>query len=119
MTAEGGLILYNLHSYKLYNLLCDKLYNLPVHYLTMTSHDTATPLLSLDAVAFDTETTGLEVAKARVIELAAVRIVGGLADENQTFARLINPGVAIPDSSRAIHGISDDDVADAGEFSRS
>ena len=34
------------------------------------------PLLSLDAVVIDTETTGLDPRKARVIELAGVRLVG-------------------------------------------
>ena len=32
------------------------------------------PLLSLDAVVIDTETTGLDPRKARVIELAGVRL---------------------------------------------
>ena len=34
------------------------------------------PLLSLDAVVIDTETTGLDPRKARVIELAGVRLLG-------------------------------------------
>ena len=35
------------------------------------------PLLSLDAVVIDTETTGLDPRKARVIELAGVRLSAG------------------------------------------
>ena len=35
------------------------------------------PLLALDAVVIDTETTGLDPRKARVIELAAVRLSAG------------------------------------------
>ena len=37
----------------------------------------AAPLLAIDAVAIDTETTGLDPSNARVVELAAVRIEGG------------------------------------------
>jgi len=74
------------------------------------------PLLSLDAIAFDSETTGLDTSKARMIELGAVRIVHGEVDEEQSFRELINPGVPIPADSQAIHGISDADVAEARNF---
>ena len=74
------------------------------------------PLLSLDAIAFDSETTGLDTSKARMIQLGAVRIVHGEVAEQQNFQELINPGVPIPAESQAIHGISDADVADARGF---
>ncbi len=74
------------------------------------------PLLSLDAVAFDSETTGLDTSQARMIQLGAVRIVHGEVDESQSFQELINPGVPIPADSQAIHGISDADVAGARKF---
>ena len=76
------------------------------------------PLLSLDAVAFDSETTGLDTSQARMIQLGAVRIVHGVVDESQTFQELINPGVPIPADSQVIHGISDAAVADAREFKK-
>ena len=74
------------------------------------------PLLSLDAIAFDSETTGLDTGKARMLELGAVRIVQGEVDSSRWFRELINPGVPIPPESRAIHGIDDADVADAPDF---
>jgi DNA polymerase-3 subunit epsilon/CBS domain-containing protein len=74
------------------------------------------PLLSLDAVAFDSETTGLDTSKARMIQLGAVRIQHGIVDETECFQQLINPGVAIPPENQAIHGISDQDVSDAPPF---
>ena len=74
------------------------------------------PLLSLDALAFDSETTGLDTRTARMIQLGAVRIVHGEVDETQNFQQLINPGVPIPPESQAIHGISDADVAAASDF---
>ena len=82
-----------------------------------TQHNPASiPLLSLDAIAFDSETTGLDTSQARMIQLGAVRIMHGVVDESQSFQELINPGVPIPAESQAIHGISDADVADARSF---
>ena len=74
------------------------------------------PLLSLDAIAFDSETTGLDTSQARMIQIGAVRIVHGEVDEDSNFQAMINPGVPIPAQSQAIHGISDADVADAAGF---
>jgi len=50
------------------------------------------PLLALDAVVIDTETTGLDPKKARVIELAAVRLSAGKLVEGDSFRQLIRPG---------------------------
>jgi len=82
-----------------------------------TEHNPASiPLLSLNAIAFDSETTGLDTSQARMIQIGAVRIRHGKVDSGQTFEALINPGVPIPSESQAIHGISDDDVAGAAAF---
>ncbi len=82
----------------------------------MTHDPGSIPLLSLDAIAFDSETTGLDTSKARMIQLGAVRVVHGRVDESANFQELINPGVPSPPDSQAIHGISDADVADARRF---
>ena len=74
------------------------------------------PLLSLNAIAFDSETTGLDTSSARMIQLGAVRIVHGQVEEARNFQQMINPGVPIPAESQAIHGISDGDVAAAASF---
>jgi len=76
----------------------------------------AIPLLSLNAVAFDSETTGLDTSKARMIQLGAVRIVKGEIDHSQSFQQLINPGVSISEKNQAIHGISNADVSTAKTF---
>ena len=76
------------------------------------------PLLSLNAIAFDSETTGLDTSQARMIEIGAVRILHGEVDESCTFRAMINPGIPIPLASQEIHGISDDDVAEAADFTR-
>ena len=76
----------------------------------------ATPLIALDAVVLDTETTGLDPASARLVEVAAVRLTGGRLDEASAFRRLVRPGVAIPAAATAIHGIDDAAVAQAPVF---
>lgn len=76
----------------------------------------ATPLIALDAIVIDTETTGLDPARARVVQIAAVRLsVGRLAEQN-AFSRLVRPGEAIPAAAARVHGIDDATVAGAASF---
>jgi CBS domain-containing protein len=76
----------------------------------------ATPLIALDAVVIDTETTGLDPAKARVVEIGAVPLVTGKLDEKAALRRLIHPGEPIPAASTQIHHIDDAMVAGAPRF---
>lgn len=64
-------------------------------------------------VVFDVETTGVDIAKDRIITLAAVWRKG---DEVLTREFKVNPGVPIPAEATAVHGISDDDVKDWPSF---
>jgi CBS domain-containing protein len=75
-----------------------------------------TPLASLNAIAFDTETTGLDTTRARIIQVGAVKISKGRIDQEQNFQRLVNPGEQIPPASTAIHGIYDEDVVSSEPF---
>ena len=62
-------------------------------------------------IVLDTETTGLDYTRERIIEFAAVRLENGkIKDEYQT---LINPHQHIRKSSMAIHGITQEMVEDA------
>lgn len=62
-------------------------------------------------IVLDTETTGLDYTRERIIEFAAVRLENGkIKDEYQT---LINPQQHIRKSSMAIHGITEEMVKDA------
>lgn len=72
----------------------------------------ATPLLVLDAVALDTETTGLDPKSARIVQIAAL----SLADPAARYETLVAPGVPVPASSSAIHGLTDADLAAAPPF---
>lgn len=78
--------------------------------------DDATPLADLAAIVLDTETTGLDVAKDRIVSLAAVRVVGTRIDAIARLDLLVHPGVHIPARATAIHGITDAMVADAAPF---
>ena len=76
----------------------------------------ATPLIGLDAVVIDSETTGLDPAKARIVDLAAVRLAGGKLDVSASFQGLVQPSEPIPPAATAIHGIDDAAVAAAPPF---
>jgi len=76
----------------------------------------STPLIALDAVALDTETTGLDARIARLVQVAALPVVAGRMRSDDRFERLVNPGIPIPKETVAIHGITDAKVADASAF---
>jgi DNA polymerase-3 subunit epsilon len=63
---------------------------------------------------FDLETTGVNLATDRIIEVAIIKI---LTDgTRQVKRKLINPGIPIPAETTAIHGITDEMVKDAPSF---
>ena len=74
------------------------------------------PLESLDYVVVDTETTGLNVKRDDIVQIGAVRIVGGKVLEGDSFERLVNPGRPVPPESTRFHGITDDMVAHAPDI---
>lgn len=76
----------------------------------------AMPLVALDAVVFDSETTGLDPRKARIVEVGAVRLVTGRLQEDAPFRRLVRPGEPIPASATRVHGIDDAAVENAPDF---
>lgn len=76
----------------------------------------ATPLIALEALVIDTETTGLDPAKARIVEIGAVPLKGGKLLQDAALRRLVNPGEAIPKIATEIHHIDDGAVASAPRF---
>ncbi len=72
-----------------------------------------TPLLAVEAVALDLETTGLDVRSARIVQIGAVPFGRGRMRESGEFSTLVNPGVPIPAAAIAIHGLSNADVLGA------
>lgn len=83
----------------------------------MTKPYYSTPLISLDPVVVDTETTGLDVTRARIVQIGAVHIRGGHISDDSHFDVLVYPEEPIPAATTAIHGITDQLVADANRFS--
>lgn len=71
----------------------------------------AGPFAQHDFVVVDVETTGWQPGKARITEIAAVRIRGGTVRE--VFSSLVNPGCPIPEPVVALTGITDEAVAGA------
>lgn len=68
---------------------------------------------------FDIESTGLNVASDRIVEISIVKVSPGAPGEPNKVdikTRRINPTIPIPPEAQAIHGISDDDVKDCPTF---
>lgn len=70
-------------------------------------------------IFFDIESTGLNVASDRIVEISMVKVSPGAPGEPnkvEVKTRRINPTIPIPAEAQAVHGISDDDVKDEPEF---
>ena len=65
-------------------------------------------------VFFDLETTGINVSKDRIVELAMLKVIPN--GETEKKVELINPTIPIPEEAAIIHGIRDKDVKDKPTF---
>lgn len=63
---------------------------------------------------FDLETTGVNVASDRIIEISIVRV--NLDNTTDILTKRVNPGMPIPEGSSKVHGIYDQDVKDCPSF---
>lgn len=70
--------------------------------------------LSRPICFFDLETTGIDVAKDRVVEISILKVFPNGNKESKTW--LVNPEMPIPAESSAIHGITDEKVKDEPTF---
>jgi len=70
--------------------------------------------LTRPMVCFDLETTGIDPATDRIVEISILRVEPD--GTRQVRTRRINPGRPIPAGATAVHGIRDEDVADAPSF---
>jgi DNA polymerase-3 subunit epsilon len=63
---------------------------------------------------FDLETTGVDVAKDRIVEIAVLKVYPGGDKEMKT--KIVNPEIPIPKEISAIHGITNEMVKDKPTF---
>ncbi|MDN6280364.1 MAG: 3'-5' exonuclease [Psychroflexus sp.] len=63
---------------------------------------------------FDLETTGIKIAKDRIVEISILKIYPNQNKESYTWR--VNPEMPIPAETTAVHGISDKDVIDEPTF---
>lgn len=63
---------------------------------------------------FDIESTGVNVVNDRIVELSVLKVFPDNTKESRTW--LVNPEMKIPAETTAIHGISDEKVANEPTF---
>lgn len=73
--------------------------------------------LKKDIIFFDVESTGLNVIRDRILQIALIKYTPSSSEpEELTF--LINPGIPISEESFNVHGISAQDVANEPTFAQ-
>ena len=70
--------------------------------------------LTKPIVFFDLETTGINIATDRIVEIAVLKVFPNGNKESKTW--LVNPEMPIPSVVTAIHGITDEKVANEPTF---
>ncbi len=65
-------------------------------------------------IFFDLETTGINIASDRIVEISYLKVDLNGNESLKTYR--VNPGVPIPEKASAIHGIRDADVKDSPGF---
>ena len=66
---------------------------------------------------FDIESTGVNITRDRMIEIAVIKLMPN--GEILRKTNLLNPGIPIPPESSLFHGIYDEDVKDKPTFKKS
>lgn len=65
-------------------------------------------------VFFDLETTGINIASDRIVEIAILKV--NVDGSEESYCYKVNPEMPIPQVTSEIHGIYDEDVKDAPTF---
>lgn len=72
--------------------------------------------LTRPLAVFDLETTGIDVERDKIVQIAIIRVEPG--GTRRTFETLVNPERPIPPEATGVHGIKDSDVQDAPTFAQ-
>lgn len=67
-------------------------------------------------IIFDLETTGINIAHDRIVEISIIKVTPGREDTPEIKSRRINPEMHIPEEATAVHHITDEDVAGEPTF---
>lgn len=70
--------------------------------------------LNKPMVFFDLETTGINIAKDRIVEISMLKVFPNGNKESKTW--LVNPEIEIPKEASAIHGITNEQVVSEPTF---
>jgi DNA polymerase III subunit epsilon len=73
--------------------------------------------LTRDLVFFDLETTGLNVIRDRIVQIALVKLHKNGAP-NEELMTLVNPGIPISEEAMAVHGITPADLRNKPTFAQ-
>ncbi|MCA5003572.1 exonuclease domain-containing protein [Sphingobacterium bovistauri] len=63
---------------------------------------------------FDLETTGVNIATDKIVELSILKV--NVDNSEEVYTRRVNPEMPIPAESSMFHGIYDEDIKDAPKF---
>lgn len=67
-------------------------------------------LRSMRFIALDTETTGVDAGRDRIVQLHVREVTWPLLATKVAFNVMLNPGIPIPAAATDVHGIRDQDV---------
>ena len=76
----------------------------------------STALAALPAVALDLETTGLNPRTDRIVQVAAIAMLGPRILDAPRLERTVDPGIPVPAVATRIHGLGDAQLAGAPSF---
>ncbi|MBU2019537.1 MAG: 3'-5' exonuclease [Bacteroidetes bacterium] len=71
-------------------------------------------ILDRPLAIFDLETTGINITQDRIVEIAILKIHPDNSEEK--YMKRVNPQIKMSEENMAIHGITNEDVADAPTF---
>ena len=69
-------------------------------------------------IFIDIESTGVDVVNDRIVQLAALKVTGGIEQPGEEKNVLIYPGIVIPKEAIECHGITNEMVIDKPRFSQ-
>lgn len=89
----------------------------PIFDFQLDKNNTMNLQLDKDIIFFDIESTGLNVLRDRIVQLAMMKYSKG-KEQPDELNMLINPGIPISEEAMNVHGITPADVANKPTFAQ-